>query len=157
METFVRSVRSETPTRNAGADNAIPSPSATPRRARTMRASHSRRGRIGATPRASRRWFAACAMALFAATVAVAPTRVDAAGGVDAQPASGDHAETKPLTAVEMNTLRVKDHNPAGLLNAAHVRMPRKVRANPADASRDLPPSPSPPGRDETPARARPD
>lgn len=71
-------------------------------------------------------------MALFAATVAVAPTRVDASGGVDAESASGGRTEAKPLTAVEMNTLRVEDHNPAGLLNAAHVRMPRKVRADPA-------------------------
>ena len=80
-------------------------------------------------------------MALFAATVAVAPTRVDASGGVDAESASGGRTEAKPLTAVEMNTLRVEDHNPAGLLNAAHVRMPRKVRADSAYASRDVPPS----------------
>ena len=69
-------------------------------------------------------------------------TRVDASGGVDAESASGGRTEAKPLTAVEMNTLRVEDHNPAGLLNAAHVRMPRQQSPRrPRYASRDVPPS----------------
>ena len=164
METFVRSVRSpraRQPRRNAVLTTTTSL--ATPRRARTMRASHSRRGRIArrrsrlddgsrrARWRCSRRPSRSPRRAS-TRPVVLTPIRVRG------------RTEAKPLTAVEMNTLRVEDHNPAGLLNAAHVRMPRKVRADPLRVARRpaifgsgtrriRAPAPTPPDR-PTPAHA---